>query len=94
MNTNNLIATFALLVAGTTAFAQSTDYIRPDQDFVSTKTRAEVLAELQQAKADGSFVAGGEAYVDPARMLAKRARTQGEAIDTAGRTKTLPANGS
>jgi hypothetical protein len=52
MNAKHLIAVVSVLAAGST-FAQ--EFVAPDAGFVSTKTRAEVIAELQQARADGSL---------------------------------------
>jgi hypothetical protein len=54
MNVKNLIAAIAVLAATGSAFAQTGEYIEPAQ-FVSTKTRAEVIAELNQAYADGTL---------------------------------------
>jgi hypothetical protein len=31
------------------------EFVAPDANFVSTKTRAQVIAELEQSKADGSY---------------------------------------
>jgi hypothetical protein len=62
MNTKQLIALVAFALAGTTAMA---DTITIDNSvFVPTRTRAEVKAEVQAARADGSmpqFVTEAEA---------------------------------
>lgn len=94
MNTKHLIASLGFLVAATSALAQSSEYVQPNEKFVSTKTRAEVIAELQQAKSEGSYVAGGEAYTDQSSMLAKRVRTRADTIDTARSNKNLSNSGS
>lgn len=52
MNVKRLIATVAVLSATGSVFAQTGEYIEP-APFVSTKTRAEVIAELNQARAAG-----------------------------------------
>jgi hypothetical protein len=54
MNVKNLIATVAVLSATGSVFAQTGEYIE-SAPFVSTKTRAEVIAELNQAYADGTL---------------------------------------
>lgn len=49
MNAKHLIATIALTVAAGSVFAQSKESIPADANFVSTKSRAEVIAELKDA---------------------------------------------
>lgn len=70
MNAKQLIASVVLLGAAGVVLAQSTEYETPNANFVSTKTRAEVVAELKQAQADGSFVAGGEEYLNQNERVA------------------------
>lgn len=53
MKTSTLIATLALAFAGT-AFAQEATYELP-QAAVSQKTRAEVIAQVLQARVDGTL---------------------------------------
>ena len=55
MNAKQLIAAAAILAAAGSAFAQQTEFVAADAGFVSTKTRAEVRAELNQAYADGTL---------------------------------------
>jgi len=55
MNAKQLIGAAAILAAAGSAFAQQTEFVAPDAGFVSTKTRAEVRAELNQAYADGTL---------------------------------------
>ncbi|HTN65144.1 MAG TPA: DUF4148 domain-containing protein [Burkholderiaceae bacterium] len=55
MNAKQLISTVALLAATGAVFAQQTEWVAADANFVSTKTRAEVRAELNQAYADGTI---------------------------------------
>lgn len=54
MNAKYLIAAVTVLAA-TAGPALAQAPVAPDADFVSSKTRAEVIAELQQARADGSL---------------------------------------
>lgn len=56
MNTKQLIAAAVVFAAAGSAFAQQTEFVAPDAGFVSSKTRADVVAELQQAYADGTLV--------------------------------------
>jgi len=53
MNAKHFIAAFAVLAANGAAFAQ--EFVEPGVNFVSTRTRAEVIAELKQAQADGTY---------------------------------------
>jgi len=53
MNAKHLLTAVAVLVSASSAFAQ--EYVVPDAGFVSTKSRAEVVAEISQAQADGSL---------------------------------------
>lgn len=62
MNAKKLIAAVAACVAASAVFAQQTEYVQPDAGFVSTKTRAQVIAELEQAKADGSYALAHQEY--------------------------------
>jgi hypothetical protein len=94
MNTKQLIVSVGLLAAASGALAQSAEYVQPNEKFVSTKTRAEVIAELKQAHAEGSFVTGGEAYTDQATVLAKRNRSRDDAVDTARSNKATSSSGS
>lgn len=56
MNTKQLIAAAAILAATGTAFAQQTEFVAADANFTPAKTRAEVVAELNQAYADGTLI--------------------------------------
>lgn len=53
MNAKHLIAAFAVLAATGSVFAQ--DVVAPDANVVSKRTRAEVIAEIAQARADGTL---------------------------------------
>lgn len=70
MNAKQLIASAALLVTAGAAIAQSTESVSPSAGFVSTKTRAEVVAELNQAYAQGVLVQRDGA--DPVRSDSNR----------------------
>ena len=60
MNTKQLIAGLVVLAAAGSAFAEMP--YPADEHFVSTKTRAEVQAELGDARAQGSMNQGNTAY--------------------------------
>jgi len=55
MNTRKILAAAAIFAASATAFAQQTEFVAPDAGFTSTKTRAEVIAEMNQAYQDGTL---------------------------------------
>lgn len=76
MNAKQLIAAAALISATGAVFAQSTEFVRPDENFVSTKTRAEVMAELKQARIDGLYAVGGEEYPNQVLAASKTVRSQ------------------
>ena len=55
MNAKKLTAAVIMFAAASTAFAQRTEYVVPDADFVSSKTRVEVTNELKQAQESGAL---------------------------------------
>jgi len=55
MNTKKLLAAVAMFTATGAVLAEPSDYVRPDVGFISTMTRAEVIAQLKHAQADGSY---------------------------------------
>lgn len=56
MNVKLAMAFGAVVVAASTSFAHASEYV-DFSDFVSTKSRAEVIAELAAARADGTTLA-------------------------------------
>lgn len=95
MKTKQLLAALVILSATATAFAQQQEYVTPNEKFVSAKTRAEVIAELKQARADSTYIVGGEEYPNQFPALAKRPRDRNEAIESAqNRKPASAANGS
>lgn len=74
MNTKHMIAALAVLGATGSAFAHEwVDF----SDFQSTKTRAEVAAELKDAQASGNYVVGGQEFVAPdAHFASTKTRAQ------------------
>jgi hypothetical protein len=85
MKTKQLIATAAMLIATGAAFAQQTDSVAADANFVAKKTRAEVIAELKQAQANGVYAVGGEEF--PGQVVAKATRSRSDAVQSAGNKK-------
>jgi hypothetical protein len=63
MNAKQLIAAVAVFVSAGSAFAAA-GYTPPAEGFVSSKSRAEVVSELKQARANGEL--SGKEYVDSA----------------------------
>ncbi|RJF97323.1 DUF4148 domain-containing protein [Noviherbaspirillum saxi] len=55
MNAKNLIAAVAVFAAAGSALADNTYPYVDHSNFVSTKTRAEVIAEMNQANANGQI---------------------------------------
>lgn len=70
MNARTLIAIASFAVAGS-AFAQEATS-DAWMNAASTKNRTEVLADLQQARADGSIKALGAGYLNP--VIGQRSR--------------------
>ncbi|MFN7043151.1 MAG: DUF4148 domain-containing protein [Acidovorax temperans] len=88
MNAKTLIAAAFAATFAAGAFAQEATF--DDANFVaqakSTLSRAQVQADVQQARADGTYVAGGEAtlFADtPAVSQRTRAEVRNEAIAAA-----------
>ncbi len=76
MNTTKLIATLALsFAAGGAAMAQEATYEAP-QVLTSGTSRAQVLAELQQARTTGSLLITEADYQKPAPFVAQRSRAE------------------
>ncbi len=83
MNAKHLIAAAAVLSATASAFAQTAfvqtgDYIEPPM-VVSTKTRAEVIAELHQARADGALNYADRSYPVLKAETSRKTREQVQA---------------
>jgi Domain of unknown function (DUF4148) len=91
--TRKLIAALTVFsAAGGAAWAQEATYEYP-QAATSTVTRAQVLAELQQARLDGShLVAEGQTHASPV-FIAQRSRAdvRAEARAARGETNALSA---
>ena len=88
MNIKKVIATASLLALTGSVFANDLLPFSEADHFVSTKTRAEVKAEVMQAVRSGELVAHGD--VTPAEQFAvnsksvrSRAETRTEAADAA-----------
>jgi hypothetical protein len=77
MNIKNLIAAAAVFTVAGSALAEQT---YPYVDFAgvqSTRTRAEVTAELNQAQAQRGYVIGGQEFAAPdATFAGTRSRSQ------------------
>jgi hypothetical protein len=55
MNAKKLTAAVIMFAAAGATFAQNAEFVAPDANFVSSKSRAEVIAELKQAQANGTL---------------------------------------
>ena len=81
MNSKQWITAAALLAATGAALAQQTEWIAADANFVSTKSRAEVRAELNQAYADGSIATMQRDGAESLRLAANAAgKTRAEVV--------------
>lgn len=92
MNVQRLIAALAVLAATGSVFAGDVDPFPKQQPPVSTKTRAEVQAELAQARAQG-WVTGGEEPDYPkiqVKSTRSRAEVRAEAIESVKNRKRNP----
>ena len=76
MNAKQLIAAVAVFAAAGSAFADVTGTFEDFTNVRSTKTRAEVVAELKQAPAQ-SQLANTE-WIDSSTFIAKSSRTRDE----------------
>lgn len=76
MNTQQMVVAASLLIAAAAAMAQQTEFIAPDANFVSTRTRAEVIAELRAAQKEGTYMAGGEEYEGQMKTMARNFRNK------------------
>jgi hypothetical protein len=73
MNAKNIIAALAVVAAAGPAFANDvagqvvggSEFVAPDAGFVSTRTREQIAAELQQAEAEGSYAQAQKEFVAP-----------------------------
>jgi len=89
MNAKQLIATVALFAATGAAFAQSTEYADPAAGFVSTKTRAEVVAEIKQASALGTLAQRDGQDATVTTTARSRADARAEAVQSAKSLRQL-----
>jgi hypothetical protein len=96
MNAKKFIAAVSMLVATGSVFAQQVEAIHADAGFVSTKTRAQVKAELEQAQANGTYLAEGEEFAGQTRAqataIAKYMRNHAQSVDVARNVKSSPGS--
>jgi Domain of unknown function (DUF4148) len=78
MRAKQLIATVAMIAATGSVFAQQGEWIDPTTGYKSTKTRAEVKAELKQAEENGTYVVGGAETPELQRQLAHQSQAGAE----------------
>jgi hypothetical protein len=79
MKATQLIATIALFAATTgAAFAQQAEFTPADAGFQSSKSRAEVRAEVVQAYQDGTLITNDGANVNRTALANAGERTRAE----------------
>lgn len=76
MHAKHLIAVVAMCAAMGTVFAQSREFVAPDAGFHSTKSRAEVVAELKQAQSAGLLAYTDASYPVLAAPASMRTRAE------------------
>jgi len=78
MNAKKLIAAVAVFAAAGTSFAADANYPYVDHSqFQSTRTRAEVMAELKASQANGDYTVGGREFAAPdAKFASTKTRAQ------------------
>lgn len=94
MNAKKLIATVAVLAASSSAVAGTGyEYPHPANNFVSSKSRAEVAAEVKQARADGSLITNDAlpSPVIPAGTMRHRGDVIAEHVKSVG-NQTVDTN--
>lgn len=75
MNTQRLVAALAFVAASGTAFAQQSEFIDWADLPASTQTRAQVTAELEQSKIDGSYALAHQEFQGQFPALSRQAET-------------------
>lgn len=90
MKVKTLIAAVTLLTSAGAVFAGNVNPFVDHTHFVSSRTRAEVIAEMQQAAAGGSAARNSE-YVDHSNVVSTRTRDEvrNEAIQTAKSSRSI-----
>ena len=86
MKTRNFVATLAFFAAGGAAFAQQTEFFDYTMEPPSTRARADVVAELHQAKADGSYALAHQEFQGQYPALSAQAEN---AVDTKSRAQVI-----
>jgi glycerol kinase len=85
MNAKTLIAAVTLLTSAGAVFAGNVESVSHNSNFVSTKTRAEVTAELQQVAAKGGMTRNHDAVNHNSNFVSAKTRDEvrNEAIQVA-----------
>jgi len=89
MNAKQVLAAITVFAATSSAFAADNGIFVEHTNVPSTKTRAEVRAELEQANA-AQQIAGNSEFVEHAHVASTRTRDEvrGEAVQAARNQKT------
>ena len=90
MKTHSIIAAAILSITGA-AFAQGEATYEYPQAVTSAKSRADVLAELQQARAAGQIVSGEANVLPRATVVAQKSRSEARTL-AAVSSQALPLN--
>jgi len=76
MNAKKLIVAAAVFAASATAFAQQSEFIAADANFTPAKSRAEVVAELNQAYQEGTLATQQRDGADTTQYASSRSRDE------------------
>lgn len=90
MKTRSIVAAAILSITGA-AFAQGEATYEYPQAVNSAKSRAEVVADLQQARAAGQIVSGEANVLPQATFVAQKSRAEVRSLAAAD-TQALPAH--
>ena len=74
MNAKQLIAAVAVFAAAGSVFAADVTPFAEQENFISTKTRAEVRAEVLEARTEGLLASGDIEISQPVAVAATKAR--------------------
>ncbi len=88
MNAKKLTAAVILFAAAGATFAQNAEFVAPDANFVSSKSRAEVVAEFKQARTNGALAFSEHNYP----VIANQASVQPRAAKQAGTMQSAGAS--
>jgi hypothetical protein len=76
MNAKQLMMTVAMCVSTGFVFAQAREAVSPAAGFVGSKSRAEVKAEVAQARSEGTLIVKDDTYPIVNQQMGNRSRAE------------------